>query len=557
MPGGLTKRRCGAARAIGAVLLVAWAALALPPAQAAERTILFIDDADVLYRPGTRKQVTPLTKHADNPVIAPDRPWEGMIGWVSTYRDPASGKCQMWYQAYNERRTEDKRLKCVVAYAESADGLTWVKPELDLFPYYETPRTNIVLIGAPDAYGDRYCNSVLFDPRETDPARRYKMAYYDWMPNDARHLGAGTHVAFSPDGMHWTKHPGLVVPTAYGAKGVEPPLVGESVYVERPGKGGQPRRAWYLPMSMSDAIDVFFDARLGRYVGYGKMWIPAPDGKLGWKHALGRIESANFVDWSEAELVLAPDEHDPPQLEFHTSPVFPYRGLYLSLNQLLNRSAGTIDIELMSSRDGRRWERAYRGQTVLPRGPSGSFDAATLLTNGTPLEVGDALYFYYGAYRGTAIGGVGLDRQVAGSTDYHSGVGLATLRRDRFVGVSPDPRASLRNYNPRTAGDKPEPPENTVGQVTLRPLDLTGATAITLNADATGGAVRLEVLDPQGFRLSGFTRDEAVPLTGDALRHAPRWRERSLADLPPGKYLLRVHLDRATLYAVTVERNDE
>src|SRR5688572_27312732 len=46
------------------------------------RTILFIDDADVLYRPGTKKRVVPMKKYSTDPVITPDRPWEGMIGWT-------------------------------------------------------------------------------------------------------------------------------------------------------------------------------------------------------------------------------------------------------------------------------------------------------------------------------------------------------------------------------------------------------------------------------------------------------------------------------------------
>jgi hypothetical protein len=43
-----------------------------------------------------------------------------------------------------------------------------------------------------------------------------------------------------------------------------------------------------------------------------------------------------------------------------------------------------------------------------------------------------------------------------------------------------------------------------------------------------------------------------VPLVGDSLRHRPGWKERTLADLPPGKYMLRVHLENAELFAVTI-----
>ncbi|MGC3969275.1 MAG: hypothetical protein QM775_18525 [Pirellulales bacterium] len=185
-------------------LLVAWPALlvsvncsvvsaAESPQSVGSRTVLFVDDEDVLYRSGTRKQIVPLVKHSADPVIAPELPWEGMLGWTSVRRDLESGRYQLWYQAYQPKppqppHKEDRRLRCVVCYAESTDGVKWTKPKLKLFPYYEHAETNIVLIGAGDdeagGYGDRYCNSVVYDPRDADPRRRYKMAYYDW------HVGA-------------------------------------------------------------------------------------------------------------------------------------------------------------------------------------------------------------------------------------------------------------------------------------------------------------------------------------------------------------------------------
>jgi len=41
-----------------------------------ERTILLVDDHGVLYRPGTKRVLHPLTRHEENPVIARDKPWE-------------------------------------------------------------------------------------------------------------------------------------------------------------------------------------------------------------------------------------------------------------------------------------------------------------------------------------------------------------------------------------------------------------------------------------------------------------------------------------------------
>ena len=522
------------------------------------RTLLFVDDADVLYRSGTRKRIVPLRKFQGNPVIAPDKPWEGMIGWVSTYRDPATGKCQMWYQAYNDQRTEDKRLKSVVAYAESADGRTWVKPNLGLFPYYDVKESNIVLIGVPNGYGDRYCNSVLVDPRDPDPARRYKMVYYDWEPDDERNLGAGMRVAFSPDGIHWITHEGMVHKTSYGAKGRQVPFADQGSYVEGPVKDGRAAKSWLVPLSMSDAQDVIRDDLRGCYASYGKMWMQGPDGGTHWKHGMGRIESRDFIHWTKPQFILGPNDHDPPQAEFHTSPVFILHGQYLSLNQILNRSAGTMEIELMSSRDGIEWNRPYAGIHFLERGTAAAFDAATLLTNGTPLSVGDEMWFYYGGYRGTAVGGVGLGQQVVGAKDYFSGVGLAMMKRDRFVGIIPDPKVGLRNSLKvsRDAVGKAAPQAakpNPIGQVTLRPLDLSQVRRISINADATKGKIAVELLNEDGFRVRGFSKDDAIVITGDSLAAAVAWKERTLEQLPPGRYLLRIHLDSAELFACTLE----
>ena len=72
-------------------------------------------------------------------------------------------------------------------------------------------------------------------------------------------------------------------------------------------------RLWDIPQSMSDGTDVFFDPVRQKYVWYGKMWLDGPDGRMRWKHAMGRIESADFIHWSDPELVYAPDDEDPLQ----------------------------------------------------------------------------------------------------------------------------------------------------------------------------------------------------------------------------------------------------
>jgi hypothetical protein len=396
-----------------------------------------------------------------------------------------------------------------------------------------------VLLGS-GGYGDRYCNSVLVDPNETDPQRRYKMTYYDWAVDGGREY-AGLHVAFSADGIHWAKHPRApLYRTAYGGKGWQPPFAGEEFYQETRLPDGRIRKQWAIPMSLSDAADVLYDPRRAAFVIYGKMWIQGPDGGLAWKHAMGRSESRDFLNWTEPELVCTTDDADPPGLEFHTSPVFFHRDRYFSLNQIMDRAAGGVmDIELMVSRDGLAWERPFRDTLFLRRGAAGAFDSGAIFTTSSFIVDGDEMRFYYGAYGSGAVGG----GSNIFSDDQKSGVGLATLPLDRFAGVRSVPAPPTPN---KTA-------PASIGQITLKPLDLTGCREITVNADASAGAVRAELLTPDGYRVRGFSKDDAVALRGDSLRHQVRWKDRTLGSLPAGRYLLRLHLETAAVFAVTLK----
>ncbi len=530
---------------------------------AVAETLIFVDDHDILYRSGTKKNLHQLEKFKGNPVITPDnpeRPWEKSIQWVSVYKDPRTGKLQMWYQGYSGKGAEDKRFKSVVAYAESTDGMTWVKPALKLFPYktrgFDVEESNIVLVGAEDGYGDRYANSVVVNPNEPDAKKRYKMAFYDWAGGEGEKGVAGLNAAFSPDGIHWTRQPGVLMPMSFGAKEQQPPFEDESVYFHLKNPDGREWRQWRYPASLSDALDVLWDVRLQKYVIYGKMWINGPAGGINWKHGMGRSESADFLKWSKPQLVLYPDEKDPAQMEFHTSPVFIRHGVYLSLNQLFTRENGTMDNELISSRDGLRWDRTFAHQSVIRRGGKKFFDASFLLTNGNPIEMGDEIWFYYGGNRGIVRfpNEDEKDMPPDKATKYNSGVGLAKIKKDRFVGIAPDPKAALRNWNPNDPDRKPEPPDNTIGQVTFKARDLGKVKALKLNAKTEEkGSVRVEILNDSGYRVHGFSRDEAVPITGDNVAFDVAWKDKALTDLAPGKYMIRIHLDKAEIFSLTLE----
>jgi len=112
------------------------------------RTILFVDDHEVHYRSGTKRVLTPFTRHEPNPVVkAREYPWEVAIGWTAIWRHPDSGRYQLWYQAYTGDRLSERTQDCAVCYAESDDGIHFTKPMLDFYPFEDHQETNIVMVG--------------------------------------------------------------------------------------------------------------------------------------------------------------------------------------------------------------------------------------------------------------------------------------------------------------------------------------------------------------------------------------------------------------------------
>ncbi len=476
-----------------------------------DRTILLVDDHDILYRADTRRALHHPRRHDQNPLIPQTKPWEAEIGYCSVYHDAKSGRYQLWYQAYSGKRTADQ---CTVCYAESADGIHWIKPDLHLHTFEGKNDNNIVLVGNGGT-SIRYGASVIVDPSETKADRRYKMAYWDFAGAKEQEA-PGLCVAFSADGIHWEKyHKAPVLKGAYSA--ADQPDFND----ERSAK------SWNQPEAISDVIDVMYDPARSAYVIYAKTWIDGPDGKANWKRAVLRSQSDDFVNWTKPQLVVLPDEFEVPQNgkekgpELHGGPVFFHADVYFSLLQVLDLGdTGTMPTELALSRDGLSWNRPFQEDYFLSVSEdANSFDAGCIWTNATPVFLKDEIRFYYGAYQAWVPG------------ENPSAIGLAILPRDRFAGVRPIDQ---------------------IGQITFKPLDFHGVQEISLNANANDGNIRAELFTEDGFRVRGYTKEEATIIRGDSLRHTISWKEKSLKDLPAGRYRLRLHMDNAEVFAITL-----
>jgi len=484
-------------------------------------TILLVDDKQVLYRSGTQRVFHSLNRHEENPVIAATKPWEKTIAYCSVHRDEQTGKYQMWYQSWPGNRSVAGE-KCYLCYATSDDGMNWVKPVLGLIEFNGNKENNLVM---PVGYG----GSVLFDPRDPDPGGRYKSALWEQIKP------YGTALAFSPDGIHWTKYSGNPVIKGSHGEYIQPPYEDDPV-IDSGSQGP--------PLSTSDVIDLIWDEKPQVYAIYAKTWLDGPEGVMHWKRAVVRTESKDFINWTKPQLVMAADEFDSDWgehemlrnaggggsggIQFHSGPAFCYKDMYFSMLQVMDASGtGNMPVELAISHDGYNWERPFRGRFFLPPLDNKSrFDASLIWSNATPVFLKDEIRFYYGAY--------GRPWNFSDGEQI-SGIGFATLPRDRFAGVSPI---------------------DEVGQITFREMDLKNCQVISLNADATGGTIRAEILNADGYRVRGYSRDDAVVIRGDSFRHRLAWKNCDIRELPAGMYKLRLHLENAEVFAVSFSKKN-
>jgi hypothetical protein len=464
---------------------------------------LFLDDFLVASSENITRRVHPVRKHPANPLLWPQESWEGAVALVygSVIRD--GDKYRMWYLS-----------SLGMSYAESKDGITWVKPSLGLFQI-DGNNTNVVVRRSAD--GEQlntfpHCYETLGvhkDPREQDPARRYKMGFvsiqfdYTGPREDVFHRGQrrGLGVAASPDGIRWT-------------------LVDN----------------WATETICDGPAHWMFDPRREKYVLYGRTKHTPPEVKRRWAEdpwcrkkcwgrAVTRIESPDFVNWDMTEhgvgpVVLAVDSQDPVGTEIYSMMVFLYESVYIGLVQVYHNHPDEhyLDVQLAVSRDGVDFTRVGDRSPFIPVGSVGDWDRFNnSIANNPPFVVGDELRFYYSGRTYRHGGYEGADKGTSGG-----GIGLASIQRDRFVSLG----ASFDE-----------------GRITTRPVQLAHRT-LHLNADCDFGEIVVTVLSRNGIVMA-----RSEPIRSDSLDIEVKWAEGNPAVITE-PVVLKISLKNALLYAL-------
>lgn len=457
---------------------------------------LFLDDYRIADLMKVQRVVHPGEK--SRPLITPTEPWEGravyIYGTVLKDQPPGTGY-RMWYTTFHGGY--------FLCYATSEDGIHWKKPALNIIDFGGSKSNNITHMGG---------GTLVYDPDDPDPDRRYKLMDYASKPAEKR----GYSVYFSADGLHWT------------------------AYAKNP------------VITYGDVSNMAYDRKARLFIASTKQRMLAANTSVtpGKQDRDAFISvSTNFTEWHapgapESQWLLGV-EGDPQddlrvmsrggiEAQIYGMPIYPYEGVYIGLPwvfDIMNYTTGIyasagdgpIQPELAVSRDLRLWSRPDR-DPVIPLGKNGAWDCGTLYTASTLLLSSNTMEIYFGAMNL----GHGGDRKAQLQT---ACIGKATWRRDGFV--------SLHN-----AGDDP-------GVITTKPIEFQNASQLCINAVlAPDGSLQAEILHEDGTPVSGFDRSACLEVTGDHLAEALRWNDANdLSQFSGQPIRLRFFLKDGDLYS--------
>ena len=473
---------------------------------------LFIDERFFHSSEGIELCMNPPVQDPD-PVLIADQPWEAKgIGAYSTAFREADGKFRLWYDALVDvgLPQEGARRLC---YAESEDGIHWVKPSLGLIPFRNSTENNIV---APHLERQSMQGATVYHDERAPTDERYKL-WSKFRPTDsqlAEGMRSGLWAMHSPDGIRW------------------------QAYSNQPNP----------PNQSCDTQNMFFwDDSLKCYVGYTRVRETqsseeaALAGKVAYR-SIGHITSPDFRTWSSTQIVLEADETDlaipvpskfdnqRPSIDYYTSCVMKYESaqdVYLMFPSVYyhwgeDGFPATMDTQLLSSRDGISWRHQGDRRPFLRHGMDDAVHSGMIFANPWLIPVDDELWLYYAGMAHNH----GADPNDVGRS---SSLFRAHIRRDGFVSAD--------------AGFS--------GGQFITPVLQFAGNRLEVNLDGSaGGWLHVEIQDTAGQPLSGFKLTDTDPVVGNAINKTVTWQGKAdVSELIGKPVRLRFVLRAMKLYA--------
>jgi len=481
----------------------------------------FVECSKIAWR------MEPGVKDPNNPLMEPKYPWDAgaTFSHGTALLDPIDGLYKAWYLSTPKTTAGLYRQ---LTYAYSEDGVRWVRPELDVYPFEGHEKTNIVL---GTKMGGIVSQVSVFIHPDAEPERRYEMfCYRDPVHHPAKegpfsnpgkriegvpcapgydHNLYGLYRHFSSDGIHWR---------------VEGDPIAGSPETKR-AYGGK-------PFVSSDGLAVFQLAD-GRYVCHNKVELPAlPGGYVkydigaGVCRTMARRESPDGWEWGDAyENIVTPDWRDPQDTQFMELMMNEYNDGFIAVATVYHCVEGTVDLQLAGSPDGHKWMRPVR-RPCVGLAPLGDVDGGMLWPMRGFVIDGDKAHLYY-------CGITGLHGNPNSNVPVCDGA---------FEG--PFCRATWELGRMWAAVHFSGNDEQ--AHFTTFPDECGGKTLFVNAVTRRDGKVEAELVDEELKPLEGYSRADCNAFQGDDKCAGLTWKDRSR--VTPDKALLRIYLTDARLY---------
>jgi len=432
--------------------------------------------------------------------IVHDQPWEGSgCCYMTVFQD--GPLYRMYYRGahgvYKPGRYESIHpdLTC---YAESKDGIHWIKPDLGLFEFKGSTKNNIILM--PDVAQLATHNFCPFlDTRPgVLPAERYKAV---------GGVTGGLHAFVSADGIRWRKMADnfIITKGAFDSQNLVfwDALAGEYRAYFRDFRNGRDIKLATSKDFLRWTEPVWLEYTAGRvselYTNQILPYYRAPHIYLGFP--------TRYIDrgWTDSTAAL-------PQLE--------YRKVRASQEQ--REGTALTDGMFMVSRDGRRF-------FVWPE---------SFIRPGLRLKEN---WFYGDNYQ--AWGLVQTKSDISGAPDE---ISIYVNECAAQVEVSRHRRFTIRldgfvSVNAPMSG----------GEMVTRPIRFTGNQLVMNFSTSAAGSVRVEIQGPDGKPVEGFALADCPEIYGDTLERVVTWKGGGDVSRLAGKPVrLRFVLKDADLYSI-------
>ena len=441
-------------------------------------TLPLFDDYFIDFRPGTRRRWFKPEPYA----LVPSGAYSSMLS------DPERGLYRVYYETLRDYGIDGPRDLRLVEGTDPAD----------MHPVEGEYGENIVFDGAGGLHGA----SVLYDPLDPDPARRYKLCAMTRMAplreSGARHTPVV--MSFSADGYHWEHHPEMVV---------------------HPYTSDARNTLFYNPVTRNYTL-LFRSAYVDRRISIKT--------------------SPDLVNWTEPRVILHPGavyNTDDTQIQHYSMTAGWYDGIFYGMVWRYNvglmdmdfyKMFGYMEPELVYSYDGVDFTYTS-GKTLIER----PYPPTPGCMGLSPMDICPSVdgQWYYILCNGSVFthGSSENNKKMHDALNGRVQMGspIYRIRRDGFCGLE------AVGYNARIV---------TKG-IELLKDDL------SFNLRAECGWARFAILDQSGEPLPGFSFDDCVPFEFDGgVDVRPVWKEKKLAEALGRKVRIAVELNSCILHAI-------